>query len=693
MSFLAWAFAFAALGVSFPFIFHLIRKTPRGRQEFSSLMFLKPSPPRITRRSRLDNWLLLFIRATVIVLLALAFMRPFVRESAYFSAANFTARHVAIVVDTSASMQRAAAWNKAQNEVEQVLRQLQPSDDVALFTFDSGFETIVGFDRPDDSSVLLSQKSDMVRNQLRGLSPGWGATNLGAALVETAQRLEAAADDLRENRFLQIELISDMQSGASIEALQAYQWPPNIMLNIRRVAVSDTSNASVRLLEQAGEEEDSESYRVRVYNDAQSNADQFFVSWRTTDREELANQIPFYVAPGASRILNVPRVGKSLASDRLVLRGDASSFDNEFFVAPVEQQEYQVDFIGPESEETADGLFYYLLRCFVQSDEQRVKVRRLEQWNSNAWQAEGKPDWVVVSRQVTPQELTELQKYLSAQGSVLLVLQSVEQAESLKSLSHSEPLGQPTEVDFALLAEIDFEHPLFSIFSTPQYSDFTNIHFWDHLPLRLTDGDPVQVLARFDTGDPAMWQIPHGSGRVLCMACGWQPESSELALSTKFVPLMNVLLKSGGNNQLPMSTRLVVNEPFELPMEESREYQVIRPDGSVQILTASERFFRATDMPGLYTVQSDADRHLFAVNVAAAESQTAPANQDRLEAFQVQVGKQPKQTEQAASAQRIRDAELERQQKIWEVACCFRIGSVDHRDDCGQACIVVATSS
>ena len=35
-------------------------------------MFLSPTPPRLTRRSRLDNWFLLLLRATVFGLLAFA---------------------------------------------------------------------------------------------------------------------------------------------------------------------------------------------------------------------------------------------------------------------------------------------------------------------------------------------------------------------------------------------------------------------------------------------------------------------------------------------------------------------------------------------------------------------------------------------------------------------------------------------
>ena len=41
--------------ISLPLIFHLIRRSPRGQVVFSSLMFLSRSPPRLTRRSRLDQ--------------------------------------------------------------------------------------------------------------------------------------------------------------------------------------------------------------------------------------------------------------------------------------------------------------------------------------------------------------------------------------------------------------------------------------------------------------------------------------------------------------------------------------------------------------------------------------------------------------------------------------------------------------
>src|SRR5690606_6948060 len=100
---------------------------PRGQQLFSSLMFLAPSPPRFTRRSRLNHLLLLALRASALVLIALAFARPFMRSLQQLNLSG-PERQVVILVDRSASMQRSSLWDQARREVEAVLDGLRPTD-------------------------------------------------------------------------------------------------------------------------------------------------------------------------------------------------------------------------------------------------------------------------------------------------------------------------------------------------------------------------------------------------------------------------------------------------------------------------------------------------------------------------------------------------------------------------------------
>ena len=80
MNFLAPLFLLGALAVALPIALHLARRTARRRTVFSSLLFLRPTPPRLTRRNRLEHRLLLLLRCLVIGLLAFGFARPFFRQ-------------------------------------------------------------------------------------------------------------------------------------------------------------------------------------------------------------------------------------------------------------------------------------------------------------------------------------------------------------------------------------------------------------------------------------------------------------------------------------------------------------------------------------------------------------------------------------------------------------------------------------
>src|SRR4029434_3736926 len=119
MSFLAPLFLVGALAVSLPIVFHLIRRTSREKTPFSSLMFLMPTPPRITRRSRLEHIFLLILRCLVLCLLALGFARPFFQRAMPNQPASDAGKKIVVLLDTSASMRRANLWTEATAKAEQ----------------------------------------------------------------------------------------------------------------------------------------------------------------------------------------------------------------------------------------------------------------------------------------------------------------------------------------------------------------------------------------------------------------------------------------------------------------------------------------------------------------------------------------------------------------------------------------------
>jgi hypothetical protein len=219
--------------------------------------------------------------------------------------------------------------------------------------------------------------------------------------------------------------------------------------------------------------------------------------------------------------------------------------------------------------------------------------------------------------------------------------------------------------DYAMLGEIDFSHPLFATFADPRFSDFTKIRFWRHRRLEIEGEKPpeVRVLARFDDGYPALLERPHGKGRLLVLTSGWQPGDSQLALSSKFVPLLASLLEYPARGVMEKAS-YSVNDSIPLPpvTEEATPRKIRKPDGAEIELDPAAASFDETDQPGIYELVVDGVERRFAVNLSPEESRTAPLTSEELESRGARLGVS---TESTQRQRHMRDLELESAQKLW----------------------------
>ena len=172
----------------------------------------------------------------------------------------------------------------------------------------------------------------------------------------------------------------------------------------------------------------------------------------------------------------------------------------------------------------------------------------------------------------------------------------------------------------------------------------------------------ARVLASFDDKDPALVEVPLGKGRVVILASTWRPADSQLALSSKFVPLLYAMLEQSSKLP-PRKAQYFVGEEVPLPPG-AQPLKVRKPDG-VEIDAAASSTFAGTDQPGIYTVTPGALR--FAVNLSPDESKLTPIGAERLASLGVPLASMlkpmvPHSPEEAAHAQA---AELEGRQKMW----------------------------
>jgi hypothetical protein len=643
MNFLAPLFLLGALAVAGPILFHLIRRVSRERTPFSSLLFLKPTPPRTTQRRKLEHLWLLLLRCLLLLALALAFARPFFAKEAPpdLSAKR---REFVILIDTSASMRRGGLWSKARAIADDYIDKAGSADDVAVMTFDR--QTRPVFSMAEWSAWPADQRAALARQRLAATAPGWMGTRLGLGLIEAAGQFQTDSIGREPPGSRNLVLISDLQEGAKLDGLQGHEWPAGMRVTVERVATAQQSNAGLEILEQ------STGY-VRVTNSKDSRKEKFRLAWKGgSDSTEI------YLAASQTRTFPTPQPPTGMTTGALELSGDDEDFDNTAYFAAPETQEVSICYAGADLANDPSKPLYYLQRVFPDSPRRHVKVVGLKALDGAGF--------AIVPGALDAGETTALRGWLAGGKTALVLLTGDQSGAALAGLLGM-PAVQITEGagDYALLTEIDFKHPIFAPFDDPRYSDFTAIHFWKHWRWEIPASLHAGVLAKFDDGSPALAQIGIGKGNLLVLATSWAPEQSQLAVSSKFPPLMETMLDWSGFGA-PARFQFRTGDAIPSPGFASGSVQWKKPDAHLTTLPAGAAFI-ATETPGIYTAASAGEERRFAVNLPLEESRVAPLSQDELGRLGVPLGPL---TEEPIAVTRIHQrqlqrTELENREKLW----------------------------
>jgi hypothetical protein len=684
----------AGLAVTLPIVFHLIRRTPRGRQVFSSVMFLSPSPPRITKRSRIEHWLLLLLRSLAVILIVAAFCRPLWREP--LAAEQPTAGQETIVLlDTSASLRRDGLWDEAVAQVKSIVDDAEARDRLTVLLFDERVRPLLD----PTAEIDPSQRTSLVAAQLAETKPGWNGTDLGRALLDAADRLEQSGVERSASFRRRIVVVSDLQEGSRWESLQGFEWPAGIEVDFRRVGVdAKPSNAGLQVV---GRPEIAEKpfVRVRVSNSANAGKESFRVGWRGQFDDPAkpgpaTGVVDVYVPPGQSRVVRLEQPAGEFAPGRIVLDGDEHAFDNIAYVAWPRRQEDTVVYLGPDAADARGEMRFFLGPLYAESPERKVTIveefpeveasdreagTRLDpdggtdtagtDWRPTS-SSEG-PSLAIVTGAPTAEQQERLRGFLKEGGTVLLVLRDAATGALAYDLAGAPPVevAEAPVTQYAMLRDVDFRHPLFAALDDPRFSDLSKVHFWRHRTLKVDTIPGMQALASYDDGDVALAEVAVGEWNPLVLTSGWNREDSELATWSKFVPIMNALLTYGRRSS-DESAQLTVGQPLPLvsAADATQPATSIQSPGGKPLEVAAEGV--PAEEPGLYVVQygdaADGARTTVAVNLAADESRTAPLGLDVLESLGVRVaGGDEQRASEAERREQLARRELESRQKLW----------------------------
>lgn len=698
MGLLAPLYALAALAVVGPILFHLIRRQPKGRIQFSSLLFLSPTPPQLTSRSRLDNWLLLLLRTLALILIAFAFARPYFRQASRFDS-DLTGRNIAIMLDTSGSMQREEVWASAIETIQNFLEELSERDRVSLFTCDSNLRTVVPFSNTVSStssaSNLLSEAESIeaVSEALETIRPSWTATNLAVGLTAiadliTSQNLETESDSASH----QILLVTDLHEDCGVDELQGYPWPEDLYVDVRQIRPAIPGNARASLLENSTSNSADKTVSLRIENNSDSQTQDLSYGWTDGSGSKITTEMQASIPAGQVRVVELGP--PPVAAAKIVIAGDAWAADNAIELPSKSAEKSRIICLEAPLTENTQRLAYFLEQAPLSTKtlERSVETATSDAATSAEFAArllDGTTDAVVVdpvwlSRLPQQETVIELlKKYCAGGGTVIVSLSNQNKELSLKNtfLSRfledtSVSITATSENEFQLISYVDFSHPIFAPFAAPQFSDFSKIRIWQNDTISFNPSDNTRALARLEDGNAWLLEHDMGRGTVWIFTSSWRTEDSNFALSTKFVPVLLSMLNA--NTKATLLQRIEVGE--SLPILENAEPQVFNSEGedkSSLYVSRENRQIQITE-PGLFQISDSRAQGAFptfevAVEIPGRESRLTPVDSATLEQFGVQLGVTETATEQRDRTKQRQTAELEKSQKLWQwlIAACL----------------------
>lgn len=648
-----------AAAIIAPILLHLRRRPPQDRVEFSSLLFLDAQTPVPVSKRRLENWLLLLLRCLALILLALMFARPFVQKES--SAAASASHATLILLDRSASMRREDLWKRAMAETERLVREAKLTDRVALAVFDRELTPVWSFE--EDRNTPANRQA-AVQSRLAEISPTWNATHLDRALTAAVPSFDSSTATLKKR----IVLVSDLQEGTRLDALRTLAWPAELVLQVKRIDPASNDNFSLALAaaevvdapQQAGAastQAPAAQVRVRLANTRDSALRDFRLAWESAPKAEaISAQIP----AGASRILTAPP--NAANATLLMVSGDKHDFDNRLFVAPPQPRTVRLHFLGDNAarDEAASPL-YYLARALQPTDMLAPQLTADKEFPAQA------PDVLFLSGPAPKAEMHgRLRDFLTQGGFLVHVAQSPADVALLEALSGVQgmTIGEGSSDDYRMLADVKTDHPLLRPFADPRLRDFTKLRFWKHRRVQVpADATPAfETLATFDNQDAAILAARVGKGTLVVLASGWHPADSQLALSTKFVPLLFGWLSAAGFSHDPASSLLVGDL---LPLDATQASTVTDPEGKAHALKPGETF--TTTQVGLYKVQGGTHTKTVAVNLPPDEGRVLPLEPQKLAEHGIKLdpGAGAAAAPDAAEQQRLTAADSEQRQQGW----------------------------
>jgi hypothetical protein len=649
------------LGIAVPILIHLLRQRRPKVMPWAAMKFVRAALLKRQRQIRVESWLQVLVRCSLLALLALALAEP------YFEQLGFTGRtagatHRILVIDSTLSMgygpAGAKALDRAKATARQIVESAQPGDAFNLARITGHSPRVIirrpAFDASDilaevDRLTLLEERGDLVAclRQLTPLLQQAGSATPREIVFLTDLQAETWLPSSPAMREQASQMLKDMASSARISVID--------------VGVENPENAAVvdlrarRPIAAPGSQIDLEIDLQNMGRTPRSGAKLEVLSEGVVrHREEVA-------LPAGSRVTRTVRINAENGSDAAVearISDDLLPQDNlRRLVVPL-RKAVRVLVVDGSDDQPIDSKFVALALDppspeFTSPPSFRLQIvpqlTTLSRWADESLDG---VDTIVLCDvpSLTESEVQRLEQFVRDGGGLILSL-----GDRARPEAYDERIGR---MGTGLLA---------ARFSNPPQSLTDDQVPWTlsqptagHLITRPFDGNPdagllttpifryhtaedlhpeTQVVLRLSNGEPLMLERSFGQGRIIQVQTAFNDRWGSWVVWPSFLPMLHEMVLSSMGGRASLRERLV-GEPIErtLPGTFDGTAAIILPESGRVTLTPTAAaeprvLFDRTEQAGFYQMTfglTSLPSERYAVNPDPRESVLAKASPDSL---------------------------------------------------------------
>jgi Aerotolerance regulator N-terminal/von Willebrand factor type A domain/CARDB len=668
MSFLNATLLIGTLAFSIPLIIHLLNRSRFRVVRWGAMHLLEPVIRVNRKRVRIEQIILLVVRASIPLMLALLMARPVL--TGWRALAQDAKSSTVVMLDNSYSMEASAGGEtnlaKAKQQAANVVGELPRGSDVSVVLMAGG--RTAGSEAP--SSDLRRVSGDLAK-----LHGGFGAADVSRSFESAIQRLKDMQHAKRD-----MVVVSDFQAGdwqdddaparaRLVELIKSLPVSPT--LTFFQVGTEATDNVSVQSLDLSryvvgvGQPV---QVRANVRNHGSTPYPNLRVHFRVDGAVQSATEISLGPREDGQVLFTHTFQHAGSHVIEAFVEADALKADNRNLVSVPVWDHIPVLLVNGdpdplplkgETDFLEIALNPFSAGKVEMADLIAASVVRPEQLNAEALSDKRVVVLANVS-ELTDQQLDQLQRFVG-EGNALFVFPGakVNPAWYNRALFHDGggllplPLGDVagagggSDQTASVLAQ-HYDHPALDLFNDPRNGSLSDgqIKTWYQLDERA--GQAAQgsadtgltVLARLDVGGPFLVEKRFGKGRVIECATACDDAWSNLPMRPFYLPLMQRLVTyAAASVEPPRNVDVGKTLTAFLPRSLAGMNAVLTDaEGARHEIPIQDKGLRGvaewslTDRPGLYVLEPPGAQPIhFVVNTSRRESELKLLSEDALQ--------------------------------------------------------------